>query len=263
MCLGIVRKVIFINSNYGRYKMAEHFDDYSSFGGFEKAVKINCYLYVDFCNQVGKLQTVMFKNQYYYKDFTFVILENNDNQYSITKALDFKELEMQSDDLRFLLEKEKQRLAEERKIINEQYGELESEIYDSAREDIINYIEKIICGDLKNLRLKLLNLAKYLIENADKITPEQHKRYNLLLMDLSNNFEKINSQLAYIGEKEIELQIIYDIDNILSYIVKCYSPTWFTYPISCELSELEIKQLIRTKRLRDNELKEKYGALNI
>lgn len=262
MNLGIVKKVKIINlAEYSFDRLAKIYL-YNDRFDFLFAMIGVYFLYVDFINSSGELKTIVFENNYYYKEMTFVFLEEQDGKYVITKQASPEDLKEYIDDLKLLSEKEKEKLTKERQIIKEHYGELKSQIYNSDREDIINYLDNIITGNMRNLKVKLIDLAKYLLKNANNITQEQYEGYQLLVMDLASNFNKINNQLISIGEEEIDPQLVIDIANILNDYVKCGLPQWKICPMILEIESFHRKQLINYKNGRVFGLEKKYRIDN-
>ena len=234
MNLGIVRKVIFMNASRKMFDSlvtrGEYYDYYA---------KYDCFLYVDYINLDNKLESVFFKNEYYYKDGEIVELDKQGAEFIIKRKLNPGELKNQMDTLKLLLEKEIQMLMEERTLIKEQFGELEAEIYDSERENVINVLKTVIDPDItKSFRAKLIALDQALMANKDELPQEQYEGYYLLLMHLTNNFEQINRQLSLCGEEKIDVKLVRDLYNILFH-TRGTSSTWFFYPISEGMDSFE------------------------
>lgn len=263
MNLGIVKKVKIMNLTKHSFDNLVKFFEFDDDRFVLSATMIGVYfLYVDFINSSGELKTIVFENHYYYKEMTFVFLEEQDGKYVITKQASSEDLKEHIDDLKLLSEKEKEKLEKERQIIKEYYGELKSQIYNSDREDIINYLDNIITGNIRNLKTKLIDLAKYLLKNANNITQEQYEGYKLLVTDLASNFNKINNQLISIGEEEIDPQLVIDIANILNDYVKCSFPQWKNCPMILEIESFHRKQLIKYRYGYVSGLEKKYGIDN-
>ena len=263
MSLGIVKKVKIMNLTDRYFNKMIMWAYYSNNEiDFLPAMKGICFLYVDFINSSGELKTIVFANHYYYKEMTFVFLEEQDGKYVITKQASSEDLKEHIDDLKLLSEKEKEKLEKERQIIKEYYGELKSQIYNSDREDIINYLDNIITGNIRNLKSKLIELARYLLKNTNNINREQYEGYKLLVTDLASNFNKINNQLISIGEEEIDPQLVIDIANILNDYVKCSFPQWKNCPMILEIESFHRKQLIKYRYGYVSGLEKKYGIDN-
>lgn len=237
MNLGIVRAGILINP-YRRCVDNLIDVDYEVCASY---IQYACYLAVDFCNQEGKLETVTFKNEYYYKRGDCVILDMQDDQPVIKRKLNAEELKGQIDALSILLEQEQSVLAQERAIIKEQFGELEAEIYGCDREEVIRTLKNIVDPSMtKNFKERLLTLQQALLSNESELSREQFKKYLLLVMDLTSNLERINQQLALCGEELIDVQMVYDLYYILTNCTKkAGAPAWFTRPITEAMSCFE------------------------
>lgn len=259
MSIGIVRKVKFVNSSPGYHLfkgMVERIDrpQYFKIWDFLDAT---CYLYVDYLNETGKLKTFVFKNQYYYDDMSIVMLDINGEQIKIDRQISGTEINDYIDDLKEILTKEKEQLARERDIIKTRFGETKAQTYDLDREELIDFLDNIISGSIRELNGKLINLAKHLINSGKQISEEQFRSYSLLITYLSDNFDKINNLLRVIGEPEIDPQIIYDIYNILYMLIGSKLPVWETCSVNTEFDNLGTKQLIKLK-YSPSELRSKY-----
>ena len=259
MSVGIVRKVKFVNSSHGYYSfktMIERIDRPQHFKIWD-LLDATCYLYVDYLNETGKLKTFVFKNQYYYDDMSIVMLDINGEQIKIDRQISGIEINTYIDDLKEILIKEKEQLARERDIIKTRFGETKAQTYDLDREELIDFMDNIVSGSIRELNSKLANLAKHLINSGKQISEEQFRSYSLLITYLSDNFDKINNLLRVIGEPEIDPQIIYDIYNILFSLIGRKIPVWEICSVNKELESLGTKQLIKLK-YSPSDLRNKY-----
>ncbi len=237
MNLGIVRKAILINAS-GKFFDREVVHNNYYDGYLPSLVQYDCFLYVDFINGDGKLESSLFKNKYYYKDGEIVELDKQGADFIIKRKLNLSELKSQTEALKLLLDKETQMLMEERALIKEQFGELEAEIYDSERENVINVLKTVIDPNItKDFREKLIALAKALMTNKTEISKEQREGYWLLVLHLATNFEQINRQLSLCGEKEIDAQLVWDLYEIINYHIQSSASPWFTCPQYFEMDD--------------------------
>lgn len=259
MSIGIVRKVKFVNSspNYHLFKTMVERIEYPKDFKIWDLLDANCYLYVDYLNETGKLKTFVFKNQYYYDDMSIVMLDINGEQIKIDRQISGTEINTYIDDLKEILIKEKEQLARERDIIKTRFGETKAQTYDLDREELIDFMDNIVSGSIRGLNSKLVSLAKHLINSGKQISEEQFRSYSLLITYLSDNFDKINNLLRVIGEPEIDPQIIYDIYNILFSLIGRKIPVWEICSVNKELESLGTKQLIKLK-YSPSELRSKY-----
>lgn len=261
MNLGIVRKVIFMNAS------RKAFDNLVTRGENSKVYTEHaCFLYVDFINQDGKLESVFFKNEYYYKDGEIVELDKQGANFTIKGKLSLEELKSQIDTLKLLLDKETQMLMEERALIKEQFGELEAEIYDYERENVINVLKTVIDPNIiKGFRANLIALAQSLMANQSELPREQYEGYYLLLMHLTNNFEQINRQLSLCGEERIDVKLVRDLYNIVRR-TRGVSSSWFSQPIVEGIDSFEgiyglpENDNFEKKHGTDKYLENKYGS---
>ena len=217
MNLGIVSKVVFekeFESSFNKvFQNGNHDYQYDT---PNSVLKYNCLLYVDFINKDGKLERVMFQNEYFYHDGEIVELAYQDDKIMIIRKTTPEELNNQTEALKVLLEKEILMLEEERAIIKEQFGELESEIYDYERENIINILKTLVDQSItKGFRSKLMALAKELVNKSDEWTADQRDRCTLLICHIITNFEQINRQLSLSGEEPLDSQLIRDLYDIV------------------------------------------------
>lgn len=256
MNLGIVRKVILINASGRAFDREVTFSHYDSH--YASMIQYDCFLYVDFINEDGKLESVCFKNEYYYKDGEIVQLDKQGASLIIKRKLSSEELKSQTEALKLLLDKEIQMLMKERDLIREQFGELEAEIYDSERENVINVLKMVIDPNItKGFRDNLIALAQALMENKKEMSKEQREGYWLLVLHLATNFEQINRQLSLCGEKEIDAQLIWDLHEIISYHIQCTASPWFTCPQNFEMDDY-FKRTYEI--LEEDNLENKYGS---
>ena len=188
---------------------------------------------------------------------SIVMLDINGEQIKIDRQISGTEINDYIDDLKEILTKEKEQLARERDIIKTRFGETKAQTYDLDREELIDFLDNIISGSIRELNGKLINLAKHLINNDKQISKEQFRSYSLLITYLSDNFDKINNLLRVIGEPEIDPQIIYDIYNILYMLIGSKLPAWEIGSVNTELDNLGTKQLIKLK-YSPSELRSKY-----